>query len=151
MLATIAAILSGCANSPAHSTVSTPAVETLGANSNFAKGDFGSYANLADFRHRRHVYAVGPVQHLGGEVTVIDSVPYAVQVDEDKLEVTSAVHVAAQARRWPACCCCSSGSTSASPRRGSSSLRRRTNSPSRSSVSPAISRRMQAWRFDRCC
>jgi hypothetical protein len=30
------------------------------------------------------------VQHLGGEVTVVDSVPYAVQVDDGKLTVTTA-------------------------------------------------------------
>lgn len=90
LLATVPAVLLGCAHSPTHSESPTPAVETLGANANFAKGDFSSYANLADFRHRRHLYAVGPVQHLGGEVTVIDSVPYAVQVDEGRLKVTSA-------------------------------------------------------------
>jgi hypothetical protein len=39
---------------------------------------------------RHHGYAIGPVQHRGSEVTVIDSVPYAVQVGEGKLKVTSA-------------------------------------------------------------
>lgn len=62
---------------------------TLGANANFGKGDFGSYANLADFKGQRHLYAVGPVQHLGGEVLVIDSVPYAAEVRNGKLTVTS--------------------------------------------------------------
>jgi hypothetical protein len=39
---------------------------------------------------RHHGYAIGPVQHRGSEVTVIDSAPYAVQVGEGKLKVTSA-------------------------------------------------------------
>jgi hypothetical protein len=89
LLAIIPAILPGCAHSPTRLEASMPTVETLGANANFAKGDFSSYANLADFRHRSHVYAVGPVQHLGGEITVIDSVPYAVEIVEGKLKVTS--------------------------------------------------------------
>lgn len=89
LLAATSAIPAGCANDPAGPGRFTPAVETLGANANFAKGDFGSYANLADLRQRRHLYAVGPVQHLGGEVMVIDSVPYAVQVEDGKLKVSS--------------------------------------------------------------
>jgi hypothetical protein len=62
---------------------------TLGANANFGKGDYGSYAGLAAFKGQRRLYAVGPVQHLGGEVLVIDSVPYAAEVRIDKLTVGS--------------------------------------------------------------
>lgn len=90
LLAALPSTLPGCAHRSTRQDVPPPAVETLGANANFARGDFSSYANLADFRQRRHVYAVGPVQHLGGEVTVIDSVPYAVQIEDGKLKVTSA-------------------------------------------------------------
>lgn len=90
LFALLPATLAGCMRNTVRPASSPPVVETLGANANFAKGDFGSYANLADFRLRRHLYAVGPVQHLGGEVTVIDSVPYAVQVEDGKLKVTSA-------------------------------------------------------------
>lgn len=64
-------------------------VRTLGANSNFGRGDFGSYANLDDFRGWPHLYALGPVQHVGGEVLVIDSMPYAVEVVDGVLKVTS--------------------------------------------------------------
>lgn len=90
LLTTLPTMLSGCASGTRHADASVPAVETLGANANFGKGDFSSHANLADFRQRRHLYAVGPVQHLGGEVTVIDSVPYAVEVGEGGLKVASA-------------------------------------------------------------
>lgn len=47
-------------------------VRTLGASANLAKGDFGSYADLRDLQGLRHLYAVGPVEHLGGEILVID-------------------------------------------------------------------------------
>lgn len=89
LLAALPSLLPGCAHRSTRPDGSTSTVETLGANANFAKGDFGSYANLEDLRERRHLYAVGPVQHLGGEVTVIDSVPYAVQIEEGKLKVGS--------------------------------------------------------------
>ncbi len=83
-------------------------VRTLGASANFGKGDFGSYADLRDLRGLPHLYAVGPVQHLGGEVLVIDSIPYAVEVRDQQLWVTSSWDfqppflVYSQIRRWQA-------------------------------------------------
>lgn len=81
------AAMAACTSTPRSGAA--PAVHTLGANANFGKGDFASYANLAEFRHTPHLYALGPVQHLGGEVLVLDSEPYAVEVSEGRLRVTS--------------------------------------------------------------
>jgi acetolactate decarboxylase len=79
--------LNGCAAQ--RTDESTNEVRTLGANANLGKGDFGSYADLRDLRGLRHLYALGPVQHLGGEVLIIDSVPYGVEVRDQQLQVTS--------------------------------------------------------------
>lgn len=97
-------LLAGC--SMLQSQKAVPEIHTLGANANFGKGDFSSHANLADFRHTPHLYAVGPVQHLGGEVLVIDSVPYAVEVRDGHLQVISSWDYAppflvySQVARW---------------------------------------------------
>lgn len=89
LISTSALLLSACAEPPAHHIASRSTVMTLGANANLGKGDFSSYANLADFKGRRHLYAVGPVQHMGGEVLVIDSVPYAAEVRDGNILVSS--------------------------------------------------------------
>jgi len=97
---------SGCAAQ--HTNDPAADVRTLGASANLGKGDFSSYADLRDLQGLRHLYAVGPVQHLGGEVLVIDSVPYAVEVRDQQLRVTSSWDfqppflVYSQVRHWKA-------------------------------------------------
>ena len=106
LLSMVVATFSGCAAQ--RTDESTAGVRTLGANANLGKGDFGSYADLRDLRGLRHLYAVGPVQHLGGEVLIIDSVPYGVEVRDQQLQVTSSWNfqppflVFSQIRQWKA-------------------------------------------------
>jgi len=87
--AVVVLLLTGCAHSQRQDNPPNDEVKTLGASANLGKGDYSSYANLADFKAKRHLYAVGPVQHMGGEVLVIDSVPYAAEIRDGNVRVTS--------------------------------------------------------------
>jgi acetolactate decarboxylase len=59
------------------------------------KGDFSAHIDLASLRDTPHLYALGPVEGLRGEITVFDGQPSVATVQADKVVVE---------RRWPKAC-----------------------------------------------
>lgn len=67
----------------------TPPVHTLGESAALKLGDLSSHADLAEFQSLPHLYALGPVTRMGGEVTVFDSQPAVALVREGKVTVSN--------------------------------------------------------------
>ena len=61
----------------------TPAVESVGDRTQIMRGDLAGRVPLASLRELKHLYAVGPVAGLRGEVTVLDGTPHVSVLDAD--------------------------------------------------------------------
>lgn len=57
------------------------------------QGDISSKANLADFRDVTHLYGLGAVENLKGEILILDGVPYVAAVRDSQLSITSSFDV----------------------------------------------------------
>lgn len=49
------------------------------------KGDISAKANLADLENQQHLYALGALENLKGEIQIFDSKPYITSVSDDSL------------------------------------------------------------------
>ncbi len=69
-------------------------------------GDLKGYADLGKFRNHPHLYAVGPVEGLQGEVTIFDGKPFIAKMHGKKAKVHTKSYpkacflVYAQVKRW---------------------------------------------------
>ena len=52
-------------------------------------GDLSAKANLTDFQHTKHFYALGAVENLKGEVLVLDSKPFVSSVHNQELSISN--------------------------------------------------------------
>ena len=63
-------------------------VEFSGALKNMMhKGDLSAYANLNDYKNIEHLYALGAVEELKGEILILDGIPYISSVEENQLKI----------------------------------------------------------------
>lgn len=53
------------------------------------KGDLSAQANLADFENADHLYALGAVENLKGEILIMDGTPFISSVQNEKLEISN--------------------------------------------------------------
>ena len=69
-------------------------------------GDLGSHASLEPLADLAHLYAVGPLAGLRGEITVVDGRPYVSRVEDGRIVVDPSFHheaaflVWAEIARW---------------------------------------------------
>src|SRR5262249_58351159 len=81
-------------------------VHWVGALRTVLSGDLGSQISLEDLAGLAHLYAVGPVAGLRGEITVVDGRPYVSRVENGRIVVErsfrheAAFLVWAQVARW---------------------------------------------------
>ncbi|MCZ4409148.1 acetolactate decarboxylase [Cryomorphaceae bacterium 1068] len=76
--------LSGCSTAP--DADDTYTVGYHGALKNMMhKGDISAQANLADFRDEAHLYALGAVENLKGEILILDGEPYITSAEGQNL------------------------------------------------------------------
>ena len=62
-------------------------VEHRGALKNFMmKGDVSAKAELSDLKDIKHLYALGAIENLKGEIQIFDSKPYITSVGKNNLE-----------------------------------------------------------------
>lgn len=52
------------------------------------KGDLSAQADLKDFKDTIHMYALGAVENLKGEILILDSQPYISSVQNEELTIT---------------------------------------------------------------
>ena len=65
-------------------------VEYVGALKNMMQaGDISSKITLKELENRKHLYALGAVENLKGEILVLDSKPFIGQVTNKKLQIDS--------------------------------------------------------------
>jgi len=63
-------------------------VEFSGALKNMMhNGDLSAYANLNDYKNIEHLYALGAIEELKGEILVLDGIPYISSVQENQLNI----------------------------------------------------------------
>ncbi len=63
-------------------------VEHAGALKNMMhKGDLSAYADLNDFKEEPHLYALGAVENLKGEILILDGVPHISSDQNDTLKI----------------------------------------------------------------
>lgn len=63
-------------------------VEFSGALKNMMhKGDLSAYANLNDYKNIEHLYALGAIEELKGEILILDGIPYISSVQENLLKI----------------------------------------------------------------
>ena len=63
-------------------------VEFSGALKNMMhKGDLSAYASLNDFKNIEHLYALGAIEKLKGEILILDGIPYVSFVQENQLKI----------------------------------------------------------------
>lgn len=63
-------------------------VEFSGALKNMMhKGDLSAYANLNDYKNIEHIYALGAIEELKGEILILDGIPYISSVEENQLKI----------------------------------------------------------------
>jgi acetolactate decarboxylase len=53
------------------------------------KGDLSAYASLADFKNKKHLYALGAVENLKGEVQIFNGKPFITSVENNELKFDS--------------------------------------------------------------
>jgi len=81
-------------------------VQWVGAQRAVLAGDLGSHISLERLAGLAHLYAVGPVAGLRGEITVVDGRPYVSRVEDGRIVVDrsfrheAAFLVWAQVARW---------------------------------------------------
>jgi len=81
-------------------------VRWAGALRSVLDGDLGSNVSLERLGGLAHLYAVGPVAGLRGEITVVDGQPYVSRVEDGRIVVDRSLHheaafmVWAQVARW---------------------------------------------------
>ncbi len=81
-------------------------VKWVGAQRDVLQGDISGHVTLISISHLQHLYALGPVERLQGEVSIFESVPTisritdsAICVDTD-FEVSACFLVYAQVNAW---------------------------------------------------
>lgn len=96
-------ILSGCTNAPNPN----PEVRHFGALKNMMhQGDLTAKIALSDLDSAQHLYALGAVEDLKGEILIWDNVPYISQKKSDRLlisenmEFNAALLVCADVENW---------------------------------------------------
>jgi len=80
--------LGACAGPAAEQTSGQPEVKWIGASSALQNGDLSSKTDLKNFSHLPHFYALGPVERMGGEITVFDSMPAVATIQDGKIHVS---------------------------------------------------------------
>lgn len=55
----------------------------------FETGDIGGKLSLASLKNRPHLYALGPLENLSGEITVWDGVPYISFIRDNSVSVVT--------------------------------------------------------------
>ncbi|MEM9990142.1 MAG: acetolactate decarboxylase [Bacteroidota bacterium] len=79
-------LLFSCKNDPASNTAQTFEVHYKGALKNIMrKGDLSAKVNLADYQNRPHLYALGPLAGLKGEIQIFDGKVYNSMVKNGQL------------------------------------------------------------------
>jgi acetolactate decarboxylase len=67
-------------------TVAWP-ISWVGAQRDVLAGDIGAHVALETLRHCAHLYAVGPVEHVRGEISIFDSTPFIARVRDGAIEI----------------------------------------------------------------
>ena len=79
----VVTILTSCSQNDGHFQV-----ENQGALMDIMhKGDISAKADLLELKDSKHLYALGAVENLKGEVLILDSKPYISSVKEEKLSI----------------------------------------------------------------
>ena len=65
-------------------------VEYKGALKNIMhKGDISAQANLKDFQNKKHLFALGAVENLKGEILILDGKPFISSVQNEELSISN--------------------------------------------------------------
>ena len=92
--------------SPKGPALAAHVVKWMGAQRNVLQGDIGGHIALASISDLRNLYAVGPAEHLQGEVSIFDSVPSISRIIDGTLKIETNFNlnacflVYAQVRAW---------------------------------------------------
>src|SRR5262245_47977809 len=72
-----------------------PVVHWIGAQRDVLHGNIGGRVALADLREHPHLYALGPLEGVRGEVSVFDGAPAISRIAEGQVVVESTFNVRA--------------------------------------------------------
>lgn len=78
-----------CDNNKSRSTKSSVVTYQGALKKMMRKGDIGAKASLSDYAHIDHLYALGAIENLKGEILIIDSAPYNTSVIDNTIKVDS--------------------------------------------------------------
>jgi hypothetical protein len=70
-------------------------VKWVGAQRDVLQGDISGHVTLISFSHLQHLYALGPVERLQGEVSIFDSVPTISRITNNALKIETNFSVSA--------------------------------------------------------
>jgi acetolactate decarboxylase len=70
-------------------------VKWVGAQRDVLQGDISGHVTLISLSHLQHLYAVGPVERLQGEVSIFDSVPTISRITDGALKIETNFSVSA--------------------------------------------------------
>jgi acetolactate decarboxylase len=83
-------------DTPLRGCVSTGyTVKWVGAQRDVLQGDIAGHISLISLAELQHLYAVGPMEHLHGEISIFDSVPSISRITDGALRTETAFSVSA--------------------------------------------------------